>query len=111
LVVRAIIVRLAERGLPHAVITARLNLKDDTVRKCRGRFAADGIDGVRPGGLAVVYRYAPDRANAKVRWIGLGSVVATALWALGSAVGTSRSMPMSGPVAGMPCSSARVNGQ
>jgi membrane protein len=36
--------------------------------------------------LAVVYRYAPDRNNAKVRWIGLGSVVATALWALGSAV-------------------------
>ncbi len=36
--------------------------------------------------LAVVYRYAPDRDNAKVRWIGLGSVVATALWALGSAV-------------------------
>ena len=36
--------------------------------------------------LAVVYRYAPDRHNAKVRWIGLGSVVATALWALGSAV-------------------------
>ncbi len=36
--------------------------------------------------LGVVYRYAPDRANAKVRWIGLGSVVATALWALGSAV-------------------------
>ncbi len=35
--------------------------------------------------LAVVYRYAPDRDNAKVRWIGLGSVVATALWALGSA--------------------------
>ena len=36
--------------------------------------------------LAVVYRYAPDRHNAKVRWVGLGSVVATALWALGSAV-------------------------
>jgi membrane protein len=36
--------------------------------------------------LAVVYRYAPDRANPKVRWIGLGSVVATTLWALGSAV-------------------------
>ena len=36
--------------------------------------------------LGVVYRYAPDRENAKVRWIGFGSVVATALWALGSAL-------------------------
>ena len=35
--------------------------------------------------LAAVYRYAPDRDNAKVRWIGLGSVVATGLWVLGSA--------------------------
>ena len=35
--------------------------------------------------LGVVYRYAPDRDNAKVRWVGLGSVVAAVLWALGSA--------------------------
>jgi membrane protein len=36
--------------------------------------------------LGVVYRYAPDRDNAKVRWIGFGSVLATALWALGSSL-------------------------
>jgi membrane protein len=35
--------------------------------------------------LTVVYRYAPDRRNAKVQWISLGSVMATVLWALGSA--------------------------
>ncbi len=35
--------------------------------------------------LAVVYRYAPDRDNPKLRWVGLGSAVATALWLLGSA--------------------------
>lgn len=47
LVVRANIVRLAARGLPNAVIAARLNIKDDTVRKWRGRFAAAGIDGLK----------------------------------------------------------------
>lgn len=35
--------------------------------------------------LAVVYRYAPDRDNPRLRWVGLGSVVATVLWLLGSA--------------------------
>lgn len=35
--------------------------------------------------LAVVYRYAPDRDNPQLRWVGLGSVVATTLWLLGSA--------------------------
>ncbi len=34
--------------------------------------------------LAIVYRYAPDRDNPKFRWVGLGSVVATVLWVLGS---------------------------
>ena len=47
LVVRANIIRLAAHGLPNAVIAARLNIKDDTVRKWRGRFATDGIDGLR----------------------------------------------------------------
>lgn len=47
LVVRANIIRLAARGLPNAVIAARLNIKDDTVRKWRGRFAKDDIDGLR----------------------------------------------------------------
>ncbi len=36
--------------------------------------------------LALVYRYAPDRDNAKLRWVGLGSGVATALWVVGSAL-------------------------
>ncbi len=56
-----------------------------------GRFA---VQVLRWGGLvafvlvalAVVYRYAPDRDNAKLRWVGLGSGVATALWLLGSAL-------------------------
>jgi membrane protein len=34
--------------------------------------------------LAIVYRYAPDRAAPKWRWISCGSVVATVLWVLGS---------------------------
>ena len=34
--------------------------------------------------LAIVYRYAPDRDNPKFRWVGLGSIVATVMWLLGS---------------------------
>jgi membrane protein len=34
--------------------------------------------------LAVIYRYAPDRDNPKFRWVGLGSLVATVLWVVGS---------------------------
>jgi membrane protein len=34
--------------------------------------------------LAIVYRYAPDRAQPKWQWISWGSVAATALWILGS---------------------------
>lgn len=53
LVVRANIVLLAAGGLSNAAIASRLNVKDDTARKWRGRFAADGIDGLkdlpRPG--------------------------------------------------------------
>ncbi len=35
--------------------------------------------------LAVIYRFAPDRDNPKVKWVGLGSGVATLLWIIGSA--------------------------
>ena len=35
--------------------------------------------------LAIVYHYAPDRAQAKWQWISWGAAVATALWLLGSA--------------------------
>lgn len=35
--------------------------------------------------LTVVYRYAPDRDNPKLQWVGLGSLIATVLWLLGSA--------------------------
>jgi membrane protein len=35
-------------------------------------------------GLAVIYRLAPDRDDAKWRWVSWGSVVATVLWVLGS---------------------------
>jgi membrane protein len=35
--------------------------------------------------LAVIYRFGPDRDNPKVKWVGLGSAVATLLWIIGSA--------------------------
>lgn len=35
-------------------------------------------------GLAVIYRYAPDRADPKWRWVSPGAVVATILWIVGS---------------------------
>jgi len=46
LVIRAKIVRLAAAGLTNAVIAARVGLKVDTVRKWRGRFATDRLDGL-----------------------------------------------------------------
>ncbi len=36
-------------------------------------------------GLAVLYRYAPDRDSPKFRWVGLGSLLATVLWIVASA--------------------------
>lgn len=36
------------------------------------------------GGLAVLYRVAPDRNPAKLRWVTLGSVVGALLWLVGS---------------------------
>jgi membrane protein len=36
------------------------------------------------GALAVVYRFAPDRANPRWRWVSGGAVVALVLWLLGS---------------------------
>jgi membrane protein len=35
-------------------------------------------------GLALLYRYAPNRNNAQFRWISVGAVTATGLWVLGS---------------------------
>jgi membrane protein len=37
-------------------------------------------------GLGVLYRYGPDRHEARVRWISWGSVIATALWMIGSLI-------------------------
>jgi membrane protein len=37
---------------------------------------------VMAGGLAVIYRVAPDRDAPRFRWVSLGSVVVTVLWAL-----------------------------
>ncbi len=34
--------------------------------------------------IGVLYRYGPDRKEARVQWISWGSVIATALWLLGS---------------------------
>ena len=36
------------------------------------------------GAIAVLYRYGPDRARAKWRWVTWGSVIATALWLVAS---------------------------
>ena len=46
-VLRAQIVRLAACGRSNAAIAAALQLKVDTVRKWRGRFAARGLDGLK----------------------------------------------------------------
>ncbi len=35
-------------------------------------------------GLALVYRYAPDRENARWNWVSWGAAVATVLWLIGS---------------------------
>jgi len=43
---RALIVLLAARGLPAAVIARRLGITADMVRKWRGRFAARGLGGL-----------------------------------------------------------------
>jgi membrane protein len=37
-------------------------------------------------GLAVLYRYGPDRDNPRWQWVSPGAVVAALLWVLGSAV-------------------------
>lgn len=37
-------------------------------------------------GLAMLYRYAPDRTNPRWRWVTWGSAVATVLWLAGSAL-------------------------
>ena len=38
--------------------------------------------------LAIIYHYAPDRAQPKWQWVSWGAVAATALWLLGSAAFT-----------------------
>ncbi|MFP4148697.1 MAG: YihY/virulence factor BrkB family protein, partial [Nitriliruptoraceae bacterium] len=38
------------------------------------------------GGLALLYRFAPDRRAPRLRWTSIGAVVATALWLIGSAL-------------------------
>ena len=44
------------------------------------------LGGVAVGILAVLYRYAPDRARPEWRWVVWGAVVATVLWLIGSAL-------------------------
>ncbi|MFW3170768.1 YihY/virulence factor BrkB family protein [Geodermatophilus sp. CPCC 206100] len=38
--------------------------------------------GVFAGGLAVVYRVAPDRDSPRLRWVSIGSIVVTLVWAV-----------------------------
>jgi membrane protein len=47
------------------------------------------LAGIAMLALTIVYRYAPDRAARKWRWISWGSVAAAALWILGSIAFTS----------------------
>jgi membrane protein len=42
--------------------------------------------GVAVLGLAIVYRFAPDRSRAQWRWITPGSLIAATLWLIGSAL-------------------------
>lgn len=35
-------------------------------------------------GLAIFYKIAPDRRNAKLQWVGFGALIATLLWIIGS---------------------------
>ena len=42
--------------------------------------------GVAVLGLAIVYRFAPDRSEAQWRWITPGSLIAATLWLVGSAL-------------------------
>jgi membrane protein len=42
--------------------------------------------GVAVLGLAIVYRFAPDRHPARWRWVTPGSLIATTLWVIGSAL-------------------------
>jgi membrane protein len=42
------------------------------------------LAGIVTFALAIVYRYAPDRAKPRWQWISWGSIAATALWILGS---------------------------
>lgn len=44
------------------------------------------LAGVMMVGLAVLYRYGPNRQNAKWQWVSWGSVIATLLWLIGSAL-------------------------
>jgi membrane protein len=37
-----------------------------------------------PAALALLYRYAPDRNDARLSWVSIGAVVATLLWIVGS---------------------------
>jgi hypothetical protein len=53
-------------------------------RRAGARPLAASGRGIVTLALAIVYRYAPDRAEAKWQWISWGSGAATALWILGS---------------------------
>jgi membrane protein len=44
------------------------------------------LAGVAVLGLAVLYRFAPDRKTARWRWVTPGSLIAAALWLIGSAL-------------------------
>lgn len=59
---------LRDWGLPHEVVTAFSIL----------RWAI--LAAVMAGGLSILYRYAPNRANPQWQWVSWGASVATLLW-------------------------------
>ena len=71
-----------------AVLPAALSLLpvSDAWATCWGSSAGRFWPGSSSAELAIVYRYAPDRAEPKWQWISWGSVAATALWILGRLV-------------------------
>jgi membrane protein len=69
-------------GILALVLVAVLNVLPlpDTWKTTLGLFRWPILAGLVVFALAAIYRYAPDRADPKWRWVTLGSFIATVLW-------------------------------
>jgi membrane protein len=67
--------------LPAALADTALG---DTTRIAIGVLRWPALAVAMVVGLALLYRLAPDRDDPQWRWVGLGSIVATVLWLIGS---------------------------